>query len=639
MTQAFLTQTDFSAGELDPRMRGRTDLRSYQSGAARLRNVVVETTGGVRRRPGTSYVGNANGRGRLVAMETGPNQAYLLAFADFQVKIFRDGVLRANVATPWEEAQLPQLAWAQRQQSLLLTHPDVAPQQLTRTSDTAWSIAQWQFAEIGTPAVTAEPFARFAAPDVLMASSATTGTTIVTTSVPVFTAEHLGGIVRIHGRQIRLTNIQSMTQAIGLILQDLTDSDPDTAFDYTGPTTDWDELAFGDARGWPVSVSFHQDRMVIGGSRDLPNALWLSRSGDHFNFDLGAGLDDEAISFRLAADDNPAIRSLMPDRQLQIFTSVGEWVVSGDPLTPTNIQVHQQSRIGSPRDRQVPPRDVDGATLFAARNGRELREFLFVDTEQAYQAADLALLSRHLVQDPVDQDFDQTRRLFLIAMADGSLASIAIYRIADIAAWSRQETAGNVLSVASAGGEIYLLVERANGFFIERLDDQLMVDSGVRLTSPTPTSTWTGLGHLEGQVVAVIADDQVVEQALVTGGAISLAEPALAVTAGLPFTHVIEPLPAGVGSGQGATYRPVRITFRLFETQSLRVDTGNGLREIPLHPFGGPIDEDPSPFSGDITLRALGWRRGGDQPPWRIEQDTPLPCALLSATTEVKVNS
>ena len=96
MTQAFLTQTDFSAGELDPRLLGRTDLRSYQSGAARLRNVVVETTGGVRRRPGTSYVGNANGRGRLVAMETGPDQAYLLAFADFQVKIFRDGVLRAE---------------------------------------------------------------------------------------------------------------------------------------------------------------------------------------------------------------------------------------------------------------------------------------------------------------------------------------------------------------------------------------------------------------------------------------------------------------------------------------------------------------------------------------------------------------
>ena len=148
MTQAFLTQTDFTAGELDPRMLGRTDLQSYQSGAAKLRNVVVEVTGGVRRRPGTAYVATAAGRGRLVAMETGPDQAYLLAFSDFQVRIFRDGVLRATVATPWNEAQVAQIAWAQRGQSLLVTHPDVHPQQLTRESDTVWTIGPWQFAEI-----------------------------------------------------------------------------------------------------------------------------------------------------------------------------------------------------------------------------------------------------------------------------------------------------------------------------------------------------------------------------------------------------------------------------------------------------------------------------------------------------------
>ena len=635
MTQAFVTQTDFTAGELDPRMLGRTELRSYLSGAAKLRNVVVEVTGGVRRRPGTAYVAYGAGRGRLVAMETGPDQAYLLAFSDFEVRILRDGVLRATVATPWNEAQVAQIAWAQRNQSLLVTHPDLHPQQLTRASDAVWTIDPWQFAEIGSPAVTSEPFARFADRDVTMMSSAASGTVTLTTSTPVFVAEHLGGIVRIEGKQIQLTNIQASTQAVGLVLQDPV---------ITTATIDWDELAFSDARGWPVSVSFHQDRMVIGGSRDLPNGLWLSKTGDHFNFDLGQGSDDEAIAFRLAANNDPAIRNLMPDRQLQVFTSVGEWVVSGEPLTPTNIQVQQQSRIGSSQDRQVPPRDVDGATLFAARSGREIREFLFVDTEQAYQAADVALLARHLVQAPVDQDFDQARRLFLIAMADGSLASIAIYRIADIAAWSRQETDGSFLSVASAGGQTFVLVERANGVFIEQLDDALMVDAGLRLTAPDLSLVWDGLDHLEGQTVALIADGFVVEQAVVTGGEVTLAQPARQLTVGLPFAHVIEPLPAvlapGRTVGQAPAYRPVRITLRVFETQSLRIDTGDGLREAALHSVGdGPKDRDPSPFTGDLSLRALGWRRGAGQPPWRIEQATPVPCTLLSATTEVKVNS
>jgi hypothetical protein len=113
MTRAFISQTNFSAGELDPRMLGRTDLRSFENGAAKLRNVVVETTGGVRRRPGMAYVASAAGRGRLVDLEVGPGFAYLLAFSDLQVDVYRDGVLRATVATPWTEAQLAQIAWAQ----------------------------------------------------------------------------------------------------------------------------------------------------------------------------------------------------------------------------------------------------------------------------------------------------------------------------------------------------------------------------------------------------------------------------------------------------------------------------------------------------------------------------------------------
>ena len=117
MTRAFISQTNFSAGELDPRMLGRTDLRSFENGAAKLRNVVVETTGGVRRRPGMAYVATAAGRGRLVDLEIGPGFAYLLAFSDFQVEIYRDGVLRATVATPWHRgaARADRLGPARRQ--------------------------------------------------------------------------------------------------------------------------------------------------------------------------------------------------------------------------------------------------------------------------------------------------------------------------------------------------------------------------------------------------------------------------------------------------------------------------------------------------------------------------------------------
>jgi len=633
MTRAFLTQTTFTAGELDPRMRGRTELRSFENGAAKLRNVIVEPTGGVRRRPGLRHVATAEGQGRLVGVETGPDQAYVLAFSDFRVDVWRDGVHKTNLPTPWSVDQIAQIAWAQRGTTLIVTHPSVPPQVITREDDTVWTIDELAFAETDA-GLAREPFSRFTAPDVTLEADGTTGTVNLTASAPVFVADHLGGIVRIKRKQIELSNIVSSTEAVGLVLEDLTDP---------GPTTEWDELAFSDARGWPATVSFQQNRMVFGGSRDLPNGLWMSRTGRPFDFDLGTGLDDEGIEFRLLANDTPAIRGLLSGRHLQVFTSSGEWVVTGDPLTPTNIQVQQQSAVGSPRDRHVPPRDVDGATLFAARNGRELREFLFTNLEQAYQAADLALLSAHLVIDPVDQVFDRRRRLFMIVMADGSLATIAIDRNADIVAWSLQETDGRFLSATVAGGKTHLLVERANGVFVETVDEELMVDAGLRLSEPDGTTVWDGLDHLEGQEVAVVADDFVVERAVVSDGAITLSEPARELIVGLPYAHVIEPLPAVTASGrrqpQDSAYRPVRVNLRLFDTRSLWLDTGDGLREVPLHKVGeGPTDRSPSPFSGDRAVRALGWRRGLEQPPWRIEQDTPLPFFLLSATTEVKVN-
>jgi hypothetical protein len=629
MTRAFLIQTNFTAGELDLRLFGRTDLRAYENGAGRLRNVVVETTGGVVRRPGMAYVATAPGPGRLVAMEVGGGFAYVLVFTEFQIDIYRGGVLRDTVTAPWSLAELADISWAQFGQSLIIAHPDIPLQRLKRESDTSWTLDDLEFALTGS--LSHQPFAKFADPDVTLTSSATSGTVTLTTSAAHFNADHLGVVFRLQGKQVLITNILTTTTALGLALETLTS---------TGPSRSWDEQAFSAARGWPVAVSFHQDRMVLGGSRDLQNGLWLSRTGDPFNFDLGTGLDDEGIAFRVAASDVPAIRALVAGRHLQVFTSQGEWIVTGDPLTPTNIQLRQQSRIGSLVDRQVPPRDVDGATLFAARSGREIREFVFTDTEQAYQAPDLALLARHLVVDPVDQDFDRERRLFLIALADGGLACIGIYRNADIVAWSRLETDGDVLSVAVADGATQLLVQRSTGVFLERLQDDLYVDSGKILIAMSPATVWTGLGHLSGKTVRLVADDEVVGDAVVSGGQVTLAEPASTLMVGLPFEHLIEPLPLSPGlvrgTPQDALYRPVRVTLRLRETRSLAIDTGNGLEEVMLDPSGGPT---PAPFTGDHALRALGWRRGMTELPWRIQQDAPRAFALMSVTTELKVNS
>lgn len=633
MTRLRRIKTNFTAGEISTRLLGRADLTAYENGARRLRNVFIHPTGGVARRAGLAYIDTARGAGRLIAFEFNTEQVYLLVFTDLKIDVYSNGVNIANIDAPWTEAQIGEIVWTQSADTLLVCHPDVPPRKITRTAETSWTVTQWKFFQKDDSIK--QPYHKFADDDVTLAASGTGGAVTLTASQDVFINDHIGARFRLAQKEVEITGVTSGTQAAATVKQTLTSA---------AATTDWDEQSYSTARGWPVSVTFHQDRMVIGGSRDLPNRLWLSKSADLFNFDLGSGDDDEAIEFAILSDQVNAIRAVFSGRHLQVFTSGAEWMVTGDPLTPTNLQLSRQTRVGSPVNRSAPPRDVDGATLYLARNGRELREFLFTDTEQAYQSNDLAILARDLLIDPVDQDYDQRERLLHVVMGDGTLGTVTVFRAEQVTAWTLQSTMGSFLSVAVAGDRVYALVQRNNGIFIESFDAALATDSALIGTEASPKSNWSGLDHLNGETVAVIADGIVRGDKTVTDGSITLDQPASSIQAGLRFTHEIEPLPVTAGSPrgpvQGTPVRLIRATFRLEGTSTLRVDTGSGFHEIPFTQLGaaGVLDSPIQPFTGDKTVRALGWTRSGTEPLWRIAQDTPLPCTVLSVHTEIKVN-
>lgn len=631
MTRVRQVKTNFTAGEISRHLLGRGDLRAFDNGALSLRNLFIHPTGGVTRRSGLALVDDARGDGRLVAFEFNTEQTYLLAFSDARIDVFHGDARVATVETPWSVAQLPQISWTQSADTLLVCHPDVPPRRLSRTGAADWTLAEWSYVE--EEGALRLPFYRFAPAAVTLSASGTTGVVTLTASAPVFDPRHERTRMRIRGRQVRITGVASATQATGTLVGAL----PDAA-----ATVDWDEQAFSAVRGWPVSAAFHQDRLVIGGSRDLPNRLWMSRSADLWNFDLGTGLDDHAIEFGILSDQVNAVRAVFSGRHLQVFTSGAEYMVTGDPLTPANIQVNRQTRVGSPVDRSLPPRDVDGATLFVSRTGREIREFLYTDTEQAYQASDLALLARHIVVNARDQDFDQSRRLLFVVMGDGGMGALTVYRAEEVTAWTRLVTDGAVRSVAVVGDDVHLLVDRNGRWTIERFDDSLHLDSALVGEAEAPTAVWSGLDHLEGRPVTIVADGVVRGGATVSAGRITVDPPARRVEAGLAYAHVIEPLPPNL-IGQvdsGHLVRLVEATFRLEDTASLRVDVGRGPYEMPLHRFGPqPADGAPPPrVSGDRRVRALGWRRDIDRPLWRVEQDAPLPFTLLSVTMELKVN-
>ncbi len=632
MTRLRLNKTTFTSGEISRRLLGRGDLTAYENGALSLRNIFIHPTGGITRRSGLAYVDTVAGNGRLIDFEFNTEQTYLLVLTDLQMDIYQDGVKIETLVTPWSETQLQQINWTQSADTLLICHPDIQPQKLTRSGGGVWSIAPWVF-YTDDDGVNHQPTFKFANSEVTINPSGTSGNITLTASDAIFNPLHAGSFLSIGGKQVEVTSYASPTVVDVTTIEDL---------DSAAATSNWQEQAFSSLRGWPVSVAFHQDRLVIGGSRDLPNRLWLSKSGDIWNFDLGEGLDDEAIEFSILSDQVNAIRHVFSGRDLQVFTSGAEWQVVGSPLTPATVQIDRQTRIGSLTNRTVAPVDIEGATMFVSRSGGEIREFLYTDIEAAYQSTDVSLLAQHLINNPVDQAFDKQNRLLHFIMADGSLSTLTNYRTEKVSAWTAQNTDGQFLSVSVAGDDVYVLVHRNGQYMIEVFDDHIYMDAALTGASETPTTVWSGLGHLEGQVVAIKADGIVRDSQTVNGGAVTLDAPATSVEIGLPFTHIVEPLPPSSlsSNGAGRAIRLIEGVFRVEDTAAIALDIGRGLDYIPLRDFDEtPILDAPiAPVSQDIIVKAFGWSKDQTRPLWRIEQDTPLPFTLLSVTTELKVN-
>jgi hypothetical protein len=322
MSRVRQIKTTFTSGEVSRRLLGRGDLKAYENGALSLRNLFIHPTGGISRRAGMYYVDTVSGTGRLIDFEFNTEQTYLLVLTDLQMDVYQDGIKITTLVTPWAEAQISQLSWTQSEDTLLLTHPDVEPQKLTRSGAGVWALDPWAFF-IDDAGNNRQPYFKFAKSDVSLTPNGTTGTITLTASADVFNPLHAGTRLRVAGKDFQITSYASPTVVEGNLIDDL---------DNTNATTDWQEQSFSSLRGWPISVAFHQDRLVIGGSRDLPNRLWFSKSGDIWNFDLGEGLDDEAIEFAILSDQVNAIRAIFSGRHLQVLQAAQNGRLWAHPL-------------------------------------------------------------------------------------------------------------------------------------------------------------------------------------------------------------------------------------------------------------------------------------------------------------------
>ena len=622
MSMQTKAKTNFTAGQISKKLYGRGDLGIYSNGAKTLKNVIIHPTGGVSRRNGLLYVDKLLSDSKLISFEFNTQQNYLLCFSDKKMKVYKNDVCIKELDTPWNLEHLKKINWTQSADTLLIVHPDVIPQQISRQNDEEWKINPWVFYSKDNQVFC--PYYNFYQKKESVKPSGTTGNITITSTNDIFNENIIGSRLKINAGEVEVigfSNAKTITVSVKKALSN------------ANASSTWEEQAFSKLRGYPNSVTFHQDRMVIGGSKSLPNRLWLSKSSDLFNFDIGTGLDDESIDFSILSDQVNAIVNIISSRHLLVFTTGAEWMVSGEPLTPISIKINRQTNVGSYTTNNIAPQNIDGATIFISQSGTQLREFLFADVEQAYQARDLTILANDVVINPKETVYNQDNSVLYIVLHDGSISCLTTYRSEEVNAWSKLYTQGSFISVASLGRNIYFVVKRGDDYFLEKEVNNIFVDCGVTFESIEPKKLWTDLQYLDGKKVEVVGDDYARGTYVVNNGQIELDDSASKLVVGLSFEHVIEPLPFMVETNSPfgpVGMRLIRASFRLLDSQVIGVDVGNGYYNHTL------ADENKS-YSGDISLRSIGWRNDMQKPLWSIKSDSPSGFNLLSVVSDVKI--
>jgi len=579
MPRTTLALTSFVSGEFGNKLTGRTDFEKYQSAAKTMENFLVHPQGAATRRVGTQFISevkDSTKKTRLIPFEFSTTQTYILEFGDQYIRFYKDkGQILSSgsayeISSPYLEAELFDIKFAQSADVMYLVHPNHDVRKLSRTGHTSWSLATVSFT--GSP------------------------------SLPI---------------------------------------------------------SGSDDR--PSSVSFYEQRLAFAGTNNNPQTIWFSKAGDYENFTTGTNADD-AMIYTIASNQVNAIRYLKAQRTLVVGTSGGEFTVSADgtdaSITPTNVTIKKQSSYGSANVDAVA---AGNAILFLQKAKRKIRELAYNFDSDSYVAPDLTILNDAVTESGIIQmEWQQEPdNILWCVREDGQLAALTYQRSEAVVSWHRHILGGSfgsgnavVESIASISGvlnedELWVIVKRTvDGSTVRYVEcfsdfdfdetastDFKFLDSHLSY-SGSATTTLSGLDHLEGQTVSILADGSVHANRVVSSGSVSLDREVTKACVGLSYDSVLQTMRieggAAEGTSQGKIKRITKVVLRLFETVGVKV--GPSLSNLETVPFrttssnlSAPVDtliegDKEIEFNDDYNSDGHIF----------IKQDQPLPASILA---------
>jgi hypothetical protein len=669
MSRIIQIQNDFTAGELDPKLRARTDIDQYGSGLSTAKNVTIQPQGGAKRRDGTKFVAELDsGAGsavRMVPFEFSLTESYMIVFTPGKMYVFKDGVLIENINGGSDDflssspvsgigaSIIPTMTWVQSADTLIICHESISPIKIVRgAGDANWTASTISF--VNAPkyqftasykdgsTITTDSF------DHLKVSDAAGNITVEAmkaggssesnafTETPVdekYTGQYINVTPFGRLRIVRKVDNHTLECVAETPLFDTTDI-PKADFEFERGYED----TWSSSKGFPRAATFHEGRLFLAGTTTRPSTLWGSVVSDFFNFDVGEGLDDSAIEATLDTGSFNAIVDLYSGRNMQVFTTGAEFYIPqtlDNPITPGNLIVKQQTSFGMKPGIRL--QNLDGATLYIQRQGKAIQEFIFSDTVNAYVSSKISLLSSHLLKGPTEMavrrstSTDEGDQIMLVNGDDGSVACYTVLRSQSIVAPSEWVTDGEFISIGVDIDDIYTVVKRtvdsSTVYYVELFDSDVLLDCAT--TGGAGSSV--NVPHLEAETIKIIRDG-IVEPDQTVAASPSTVTFAQAATAsyqvGLNFELTVKTLPVepnlSSGSLKGFKKRIFEVNAELFETQALTIDG----KEVSFRDFGDSVlDDDVEKFTGIKTLNGiLGYTYDGQV---TIGQTVPLKMTLL----------
>lgn len=279
---------------------------------------------------------------------------------------------------------------------------------------------------------------------------------------------------------------------------------------------------------YPKVCAHYQQRRIFANTKETPDAVFASRIGFPSNFGISSPLqDDDAITFRMAGNHQHPVRAMVGLKAgLVVLTDGGEWTVRGGAdgaLTPSTIDAEQETYVGA--YEKVPPVVVGNSIIYVQSRGSIIRDLQFDIDVEGLAGRDLTVFADHLVKGKKIRSMTYAQDPDSIVWAvrdDGVLLGLTYLREHEVWGWHRHDTDGLIWSACAipeaTQDALYLIVFRTinavTKAYIERLEplhiadfdvDCFFVDAGLSY-SGAPASNVTGLGHLQGKVVAVVGD-------------------------------------------------------------------------------------------------------------------------------------